>query len=73
VADVESIIVLNNGIKEPYCTELWDVSTAPNIAGWIWPTWKPMKIATYLLMTVNAMEIRRFQEKQNSRTKWIGM
>jgi hypothetical protein len=63
VADVESIIVLNNGIKDPYCPELWDVSTVLKIVGLIWPTWKLMTIAIYLLITVNAMEIRRFQEK----------
>lgn len=73
MADVESIIVLNYEIKDPYCPERWDVSTALNIAGLIWPTWKLMKIAKYLLMTVNAMEIRRFQEKQNSRTTCVGM
>jgi len=58
-ADDESNIEQNNGIEDPECPEQQDVSAAPNVPGLVRPTWKSMRQAEQLLVTVNAAETRR--------------
>jgi len=58
-ADVESDIEQDNIINDPECPERWDVSTAPNVPGLIWPTPESTRQAEKVLTTVNVIETRR--------------
>jgi len=58
-ADDESDIGPNNGIEDQECTEQQDVSAAPNVPGLVRPTWKSKRPADMVLVTVNAVEMRR--------------
>jgi len=58
-ADVESDIEQDNSIEDPVCPEQWDVSAAPNVPGLIRPTQNSKRQAEKVLMTVNAIEMRR--------------
>jgi len=58
-ADNESHIVLDIGIEDLESPEQWDVSSAPNVPGLIWPTQRSLYTADRGLMMVNAMEMRR--------------
>jgi hypothetical protein len=49
----------NNGIEDPECPALQDVSAAPNVPGLVRPTRKSKRQAEQVLMTVNAVETRR--------------
>jgi len=57
--DVESEREQDRRIEDPECPEQWDVSAVPNVPGLIWPSWKSHQRAETVLMTVNAIEIRR--------------
>jgi hypothetical protein len=58
-AYVESDMEQDKTIEDPQCTEQCDVSVSPNVPGLIWPIRMSKREAGKLLMTVNAMEIRR--------------
>jgi hypothetical protein len=58
-ADVESDVEQGNGIEEPECPELWDMSAAPNVPGLIRPKRKSTRLDERLFSTVNGMETRR--------------
>jgi len=53
--------VQDNSIKDPECPEQRDVSAEPNIPGLMWPTRKSKSQAETVLMTLNAIEMRRNQ------------
>jgi len=59
VGDNESDIEWNNGIKDPECPEQQDVSAAPNVPLSDRPTWKSKRQAEKVLVTVNAIKMRR--------------
>ena len=58
-ADDESDIGPNNGIEAPECPDQQDVSAAPNMPGLVRPTQKSKRRAERVLVTVNAVEMRR--------------
>jgi len=58
-ADYESDIGPNNGIEDPECSELQDVSAAPNVPELVWPTRKSKRPAEKVLVTANAVETQR--------------
>jgi len=58
-ADDESNIEHNNGIEDPECPEQQDVSATPNVPGFVWPTRNSKRPAEKVLVTVNAVEMRR--------------
>jgi len=58
-ADVESDIEQYNIIEDPDSPEQWGVSSAPNVPGLIRPTRKSKRPVERVLMTVNAIEMRR--------------
>jgi len=49
----------DNNIEDPECPEQRDVSATPNVPGLIRPTQKSKNQAEKVLMTVNAIEMRR--------------
>jgi hypothetical protein len=57
--DVESDIVQANSINDPDCPELRDVSATPKVLGLFQPTWKLIRPAEIVLVSVNAIETRR--------------
>jgi len=57
--DVESDIVQENRIKNPVCQKQRHVSPAPHVPGLICPTQKSQRPAETVIMTVNAIEMRR--------------
>jgi len=63
--DVESDIEQGNRIEDPECPDKLEVSAAPNVPGWIWPTQKLQRKAEKLLMMVNAIEMRRNKGVKN--------
>jgi hypothetical protein len=48
-----------NGMEDPECRVLQDVSTVPNVPGLVWPPRKSKRPAEKVLVTVNAVEMRR--------------
>jgi len=58
-ADDESDIEHNNGIEDPECPEQQNVSAAPNVPRLVRPTRKSKRQAEKVLVTVNAVEMRR--------------
>jgi len=58
-ADDESDIGPNNGIEDPQCPELQDVTATPNVPGLVRPTRKSKRQAQKVLVMVNAVETRR--------------
>jgi len=58
-ADDESDIGPNNGIEDPECSELKDVSAAPKVPGLVRPTGKSKREAENVLMRVNAVQMRK--------------
>jgi hypothetical protein len=58
-ADDESNIEHNNCIEDSECPEQQDVSAVPNVPGLVRPTWKSKRQAEKVLVTVNAVEMRR--------------
>jgi hypothetical protein len=58
-ADDDSNIEHNNCIKDPECPEQQNVSTVPNVPGLVRPTRKSKRQAEKVLVTVNAVEMRR--------------
>jgi len=59
-ADDKSDIEHNNGIEDPECPEQQDVSAVPNVPGLVRPTRKSKRQAEKMLVTVNAIETRRY-------------
>jgi len=59
--DVESDIEQDNRVEDTECPEQRDVSVAPNVPRLIRPTWKSKRQAEKVLMTVNAIEMRRYK------------
>ena len=57
--DVESAIRQDTGIEHPECPEQRDESAAPNVPGLIRPIWKSQRQAEMVLLTFNAIEMRR--------------
>jgi len=49
----------DNSIEYPEWPEQWDVSAAPNVPRLIRPTWKSMRMADKMSMSVNAIETSR--------------
>jgi len=72
-ADIQSDIQQINSIEDPDCREQQDVSTAPNVPGLIWPTWKSKSQAEQVLVTVNAIETRRNKGVKKCRTKCVNV
>jgi len=65
-ADDESDIEHNNPIEDPECPEQQVVSAAPNVPGLVQPTRKSKRQAEKVLVTVNAVQMRRNKAgKQN--------
>jgi hypothetical protein len=58
-ADDDSDIEHKNCIEDPECPEQQDVSAAPNLPGLVRPTRKSKRQAEKVLVTVNAVEMRR--------------
>jgi len=58
-ADDEFDIGPNKGIEDPECPEQQDVSAAPNVPRLVRPTRKSKRQAEKVLVTVNAVEMRR--------------
>jgi len=58
-ADFESDIEQDNSIEDAQCAEQRDVCATPNVPGLIWGTLKSKRQAEKVLMTVNAIEMRR--------------
>jgi len=58
-ADVETDIEQDNRIEDPECLQQREVSAAPNVPGLIRPTPQSKRQAEKVLMTVNAIEMRR--------------
>ena len=58
-AEVESDIERDNGIHDPESPEQRDVSTTPNIPGFILPTRKSERQAEMVMLRVNTLETRR--------------
>jgi len=57
--DAESDIEQDYSIEDPECPEERDVSARPNVPRLIWPTRKSMREAEEVLMTDNAIQMRR--------------
>ena len=57
--DNESDICPNNCIEDPECPEQEDVSAVPNVPGLVRPTQKSKRQAEKVVVTVNAVEMRR--------------
>jgi len=57
--DDDSDIEHNNCIEDPECQEQQHVRAAPNVPGLIRPTRKTQRQAEKVLVTVNAVEMRR--------------
>jgi hypothetical protein len=57
--DNESDIRPNNGIEDPECPELHDVSDSLYVPRLVWPTRKGKRQAEKVLEMVNAVETRR--------------
>ena len=60
-AGVESDIEQDNTIEDPECPQQRDVSSTPNGPGLFRPTRKSKRQAGKVLMSVNAIEMRRNQ------------
>jgi len=58
-ADNKSDIEHNNCIEDPEYPEQQDVSATPNVPGLVRPTRKSKRQAEKVLLTVNAVEMRR--------------
>jgi len=58
-ADVESVIERDNSIKDPESAEKQDANATPNVPGLIRPTLKSKRHPQMVVVTVNAMEMRR--------------
>jgi len=56
---------LDNGSEESETAELWNVSAAPNVPGWIRPILLSKKKVEKVLLTVNIMETRRNKRIKN--------
>jgi len=59
-ADHKSHMKFGNGIEAAESPEHRDVSATQNVSRLIWPTWRSMRQAEKELMTVTAMETRRY-------------
>jgi len=59
-ADDEPDIGPNNGIEDAECPEQQDVSAVPNVPGLVRPSRKSRRQAEKVLVTVNAVETRRY-------------
>jgi len=59
VADIESNMERDSGIKDPVYPAQQDVSATPNVPGLIRPTQKSKRLAKQVLMTINSIETRR--------------
>jgi len=58
-ADIDSDMEQGNGIEDPECPAHRDVSAAPNIPKWIWPTHTSQRQTEKVLVTVRPIETRR--------------
>jgi len=71
--DIESDIDLDIAIDAAERPNHQDVSSAPNVAGLVWPTRCSMEQAENGSMMVTAMEKRSNNGTKNSRTEWVNM
>jgi hypothetical protein len=72
--DDESNVEHNNSIEDPECSEQQDLSATPNLPGLVLPTCQSKRQAETLLVTVNAVETRRYEggkEKWDRMRQWF--
>jgi len=69
-ADYESDIEHSNGIEDLECPDQQDVSAAPNVPGLVRPSRKSTRQVPEVLVTVNAIEMRR---NKGVKKKWDRM
>jgi len=68
-AEVESGPELDNGIEDPECPEQRDVSATQNVPELTRPTRKLKRLAGYVLVTVNSMEMKRIKGRRTKQDR----